>query len=141
MKSIYHDCQVTVLGAQVLDANYFTGAGVDMSGYEGVAFVVGNADGSVVTGYHVKAQQDTTSGFGTAADLEGSDISFASITGIYTNVLDINKPTERWVRPIVTVPNTAATAVTVVTAIRYGGKILPESNTGEYHTGSAEGTA
>ena len=130
VKSLYTDTKVTVQLLAVADTADLTGAALDMKGYEGVMFVAGHNDGSVVTGWHAWAQQDTTNAFSAPVDLEGSDVSSASLTGIITRVLDIQRPRNRWVRACVTVPNTAATSVTVLTAIQYGNRILPETNTG-----------
>lgn len=152
MKSVFHDCKVTVLHARVADDAIVTFRGVDMAadgGYEGVAFVFGVVDGSVVADFVAKVQQDTAVGFGTAADLAGSAVTCDSITGIKTIVTDIYRPLERYVRPILTVPNTAATCVVCCTAIQYRGRTAPASAdstttgswTGEFHSGPAEGTA
>ncbi len=149
INSAFTDLRVTVLLAQVADTVPLTTPAVDMTGYEGIAFVSGHNDGSVVAGYHIEVQQDTTSGFGTAAAMSGSGITFSSLTGIVTAMTDVKHPTDRWVRALLTVPNTAATAITTVTAIQYGGKIKPavqdatttSSWTGELNADTGEGTA
>jgi hypothetical protein len=152
MKSVFHDCKVTVLSAEVADAASVTFRGVDMAaddGYEGVAFVFGVVDGSVVADFVPSVQQDTASNFATAADLAGSANTFASITGVKTVVTDIFRPTERYVRPVLVVPNTAATCVVCCTAIQYKGRSAPATQdstttgswTGEFHSSPAEGTA
>jgi len=138
---IFYDTKVDVLALQVADDVVVTGGGVDMQGYEGVAFVAGVVEGAVYTGYKLKAQQATSSTFSDAADLADTEISFASITGIVKQVLDINKPTDRYVRPILTVPNVSATCVVTLTAIRYNPRSVPQSNSGEYHVSPSEGTA
>jgi len=151
MKSIFHDCKVTVLSQEVADDTLVTFRPVDMAadgGYEGVAFAIGVQEGSIVTTYVAHAQQDTTSGFGTAADLEGTALTFSSITGAKTVLLDIYKPAERWVRPILLVPNTAATVIVSCTAIQYNARQAPATQdattsgswTGEFHAQPAEGT-
>ncbi len=152
MKSVFHDCKVTVLGAVVADDASVTFRGVDMAsddGYEGVAFAFGVADGSEVATFVARVQQDTAAGFGTAADLAGSALTFGSITGFKTVLTDIFRPAERYVRPVLLVPNTAATCIVCCTAIQYGGRSAPatqdatttDSWTGEFHSGPAEGTA
>ncbi len=151
MRSVYHECKVTVLSAEVADTAIVTFRPVDMQangGYERVAFAYGVVDGSVVADFIAKVQQDTTNAFSAAADLEGTAITFSSLTGVVTAELDV-KPTERWVRPILTVPNTAATCVVCCTAIQYNGRLSPATQdattsgswTGEYHGTGAEGTA
>jgi len=152
MKSVFHDCKVTVLTAQVADNAIVTFRGVDMAaddGYESVAFAFGVVDGSVVANFVAKVQRDTAVGFGTAADLAGSAITFGSLTGVVSALLDIKNPGERYVRPILTVPNTAATCIVCCTAIQYNGRSAPATQdatttgswTGEFHSEPAEGTA
>lgn len=153
MKSVFHDCKVTVLTATVADNETITFRGVDMAadgGYEGVAFVFGVVDGSVVTTFVPKAQQDSSSTFGTdVQDIAGTANTFGSITGVKTICIDILKPTDRYVRPILAVPNTAATCVVCCTAIQYKAREAPATQdatttgswTGEYFAEPAEGTA
>jgi hypothetical protein len=124
------------------DNETITGTGVDMTGYQGVVFFVVAGKGEVAT-FSIKAQQDSAVGFGTAADLLGSAVSFA--TAVNTSgfaFLEIRNPAEQYVRPIITVPNiTTPVAVTVV-ALRYGKNWRPETNAdGEVHVAPAEGTA
>lgn len=57
-------------------------------------------------------------------------------------VLEIVDPRERYVRPVITVPNVSAAKITFCVAVRFGAKNLPVStNVGELHVGPAEGTA
>jgi len=149
MDTVFTDCKVTVLLAQVADTAPLTTPVLDMAGYEGVAFVMGNNDGSIITGYHIEVQQDTTNGMGGAAAISGSGITFSSLTGIVTSVTDVKHITDRYVRAVITIPNCAATAVTAVTAIQYGAKTKPAVQdattadcwTGEVNVGTGEGTA
>jgi hypothetical protein len=141
LKSIYHD---TLLAVEALkaDANNetLTGAGVDMQGFEGVAFILVAGLGEVAS-WSIKTQQDSDAAFGTAVDLEGTATTVA--TAVATNaigVLDIYQPQERYVRPIVTVPNIAAVPGVVI-SIRYGARVMPQTNTGEFHQSPDEGTA
>ncbi len=152
MKSIFHDTRVTVLTARVADGAIVTFNGVDMQadgGYEGVAFAFGVVDGSVVADFVAKVQTDSASAFSSAQDVAGSAITFSSLTGVVTAELDISRPPERYVRPILTVPNTAATCVVCCTAIQYNGREAPSTPdsttddcwTGEFHAEPANGTA
>lgn len=78
IKSIYHDTAVAVEVTKVdADNEVVTGAGVDMSGFEGVAFIAVVGKGEVAA-HSLKAQQDTDSAFGTAADLAGTAKAFSS---------------------------------------------------------------
>jgi hypothetical protein len=124
------------------DNETLTGAGVDMLGYQGVCFVATAAQGEAAA-LTLKAQQDSASNFGTAADLLGSSVSLA--TGISTDgfaILDVYLPAERYVRAAVVVPNVTTPVAVSVIAIRYGHDHTPETNSeGELHVTPAEGTA
>ena len=142
MKNIFHDCLVTVelIEADADNASY-SGAGVDMQGFEGVAFILAFGD-TESGGYTIKAQQDTTSGFGTAADLEGPSILCTTVTtGNLVEVLDIYQPQERYVRAVVAVPNLTTAQEAAIIAIRYGAHEKPQTNVGEFHPSPSEGTA
>lgn len=141
LHSIYHDVKLAIeVMKDNADNETLTGAGVDMLGYEGVAFVLQAEEGEIAS-LSMKAQQDTDVAFGTAADLLGTATACATtVAARGLAVLDIYQPKERYVRPIVTVPDWTAKAVSVL-SIRYGGRIRPETNTGEFHQSPAEGTA
>lgn len=133
------DAQLVLIDA---DNSTYYGSGVDMNGYLGVAFFATALKGEVQT-YGLKVQQDSDSGFGTAADLEGSNVAFA--TAVATDgfaFVEIKNPRERYLRPALVVPNVTTPNAVAVFAIRYGKGILPETNTdGELHVYPAEGTA
>lgn len=122
------------------------GSGVDMSGFEGVVFIAAFGtltDGAVTT---LKAQQDTVSNFATAADLAGTAMSIADTSDNDLLVLDIYRPSERYVRPVIT-RATANAVIDGVIAIQYGARELPTTNDAdtvastETHVSPAEGTA
>lgn len=142
LKSIYHDTLVAVEITKVdADNETINGAGVDMKGSEGVAFIVVAGKGEVAT-WSIKAQQDTDSAFGTAADLAGTAKTFAS--AVATDgvcVLDIYQPLERYVRPVLTAPNVNTARPISIISIRYGARVMPQTNTGEFHQSPDEGTA
>lgn len=145
LKDIYHDTKISVIDIRDADDETITpSTGVDMQGYEGVAFAVVVDGGEEVAGFSIKAQQDTASDFSAdAADLEGTSISFSShATNEIVRVLDIGQPQERYVRPVVVVPDmTTATPVAII-AIQYGAREMPtDENTGEFHQSPDEGTA
>ena len=123
------------------DNETLNGAGVDMSGYEGVTFVVHALKGEALN-FSVKAQQAQVSDYSDAADLAGTAVAFTTAVGTdgFTT-LTIHRPTDRYVRPVVTVPNAAAATPVSVVAIRYGGRYRPETNEGEIHVSPDEGTA
>ena len=124
------------------DNEALNGSGVDMLGYEGVVFFAQALKGEIAT-FKIKAQQDSASNFGSAADLEGTEVSFA--TAVATDgfaFLEVRYPQERYVRPVVTVPNLTTPNAVSVTALRYGKGKRPETNAdGEVHFAPAEGTA
>lgn len=99
---------------------------LDMAGYEGVIFIakLGDVtDTSVVT---LTAQQSTANAAGGMATLAGSATFTAGAANADNNllVLDVYRPTERYVRPVLT--STVANAVkNGVIAIRYGARKVP----------------
>lgn len=143
LKSIFTDLQPD---AQLLDTDAdnetLYGSGVDMAGYQSVAFFAIAGKGEVGT-FTLKAQQDTASNFGTAADLAGTAKTFATATA--TNgfgFIEVKNPQERYVRPALVVPNLGAAKSVAIFAIRYGGQYRPEANSdGELNVAPAEGTA
>ena len=141
--TLQEDTVVSIEGFKIDgDNESITGTGVDMRGYSGVMFVaiVGKGEVAACT---IKAQQDADSAFGAAADLLGSSKAFSA--GVETNgsvILDIHKPQERYVRPVVAVPNLTLPAAVTIIAIKYGPTNKPTTNMlGELHVSPAEGTA
>lgn len=145
MISVLHDTKMSIQVYKSADNESLTGAGVDTLGYRGVAFVVGAAGGEDFATWAIKAQQDSASGFGTAADLVGSSKTFSTVASPSTDglaVLEITEPRERYVRPVITVPNVSTAKITFCVAILFGAKNLPVgANVGELHVNPAEGTA
>ena len=120
------------------------GATLDMSGYEGVLITVtfGVITGSAVT--TIKAQQDSASGMGTAADLEGTEQTVADTDDEKTFFIDLYRPQERYVR--VVVPRATQNAVVAsATYLQYGAAKAPITHgtnvSGEFHQSPDEGTA
>lgn len=140
-KTMFEDTKYVPQVLKAADNETLVGQGVDMSGYEGVAFYVVALKGEVLD-FAIKAQQDIDSAYGTVADLKDTSVAFSTTIAAdgYT-MLDIYRPTEQYVRPSVAVPNaTAATPVAVI-AVLYGGRNRPETNAGEIHVSPDEGTA
>ena len=127
-----------------LDADNETlyGAGVDMQGYEGVVFILTVSKGEAAT-FALKAQQDTASNFGTAADLLGTSINVVIATATDGfGFVEVRNPQERYVRPAIVCPNVGTARAISCVSIRYGKQYLPETNSdGELHVAPAEGTA
>ena len=133
------DLQIIKLDA---DNETLTGAGLDMLGYQGVVFFAAAQKGEIAS-YDLKAQQDAAVGFGGAPDLKDTKVTFA--TAVLTDgfaFVEIHNPTDRYVRPILVVPNVTTPNAVCVMALRYGKNWRPETNAdGEFHEAPAEGTA
>jgi hypothetical protein len=124
------------------DNETLTGEALDMTGYQGVLFIVAAQKGEAAN-YTLKAQQDTVVGFGGAADLLGSSVAFSTAIGTDgLACLEIHNPKEAFVRPVLVVPNVTTPTAVCVMALRYGKNWRPETtpNT-EFHEAPAEGTA
>lgn len=121
------------------------GVTLDMSGYDGVLMVVtfGAIVANAVTS--IKAQQDSDSAMGSDADLEGTSQTVADDDDEQTFVIDVYKPTERYVRLYVDRATQNAT-VASATYIQYRASKVPTAAHGsnvnvESFAGPAEGTA
>jgi hypothetical protein len=140
-KDMFESCKHVPQVIKAADNETLNGAGVDMAGYEGVAFFVQALKGEALN-FSIKVQQAEESDYSDAADLKDTSVAFATTVGAdgYT-MLDVYRPTERYVRPVVTVPNASAATPVSVIAIQYGARFQPVSNDGELHTSPDEGTA
>lgn len=120
------------------------GVTLDMSGFEGVLMIVtfGVITSGAVTS--IKAQQDSASGMGTAADLLGTAQTIADTDDEKTFYIDIKSPRERYVRLVVD-RGTQNAVVASATYVQYGPKTAPTTHgsnvSGEAFVGVAEGTA
>lgn len=141
MDNLSKTALVTIEALKDADNEALTGAGVDMAGFDSVAFVVGALEGEALN-FSIKAQSAAVSDFSDAADLTGTATAFSTTVGAKgLAMLEIRQPAERYVRAVVTVPNATAATPTFCVAIRYNARTLPQSNSGELHTTPAEGTA
>ncbi len=142
IQSILKDTTITIEALKADgDNETINGAGVDMQGYSAVAFLVGILKGNIASPT-IKAQQDTDSAFGTAADLAGTSVTFASTAqadGLAC--LGIVEPRERYVRAVIAVPNINTAEPVFCLAIRFKSIDKPGANAGELHVSPAEGTA
>lgn len=122
-----------------------TGTHVDMQGFDGVVFIAqfGTLTASAVTKLH--AEQGAASDDSDMADLAGTEMSIADTKDNGCLVLDVYRPTERYVRPLIT-RATANTVIDSVIAIQYGARALPTTNDvgtvagTELHVSPGEGT-
>lgn len=118
--------------------------GVDMTGWDGVMFIVsfGAITASAVTSCHM-AQGDTLSG--SYADLTGTSISVADDDDNQIVILNLEKPIDRFVRCEIS-RGTADAVIDGVVALQYKGN-RPSTHDAttvvgtETHVSPAEGTA
>jgi len=150
MSNISKNDKVTIAitsAAGVAGTADINGATLDMLGYEGVLMIVnfGVITGGAVTS--IKAQQDTASGMGTAADLEDTGQTIADTDDEKTFYIDLYRPQKRYVRLVVD-RGTQNAIVASATYIQYGqksGRKAPVTHgtnvAGELHVSPDEGTA
>jgi hypothetical protein len=96
-------------------------ASVDMTGFEGVAFVACFNALTATQVTELKAQQSSDNGVNNAfADLANSIVGpLADADSNLCLLLDVFRPTDRYVRPVI-VRGTANAAIDSVIAIQYG---------------------
>lgn len=142
LHSILKDTKISIQALKSADNETLTGATLDMQGYDSVTFIVGALQGEALS-FSIKAQQDSDSAMGSAADLAGTSVAFttgASADGL--TALEIHGVQERYCRALVIVPNAAAATPTFCIAIQWNAKTAPyASAVGEVHNSPAEGTA
>lgn len=120
------------------------GTTLDMSGFEGVLFIL--TMGAITSGAvtSAKVQQGAAAGMGDAADLLGTGVTIADDDDEEVFMLDVPKPRERYVRLVID-RGTQNAVVAAAIAIQYGGRKRPHSHgTGvnsELNVSPAEGTA
>ncbi len=148
MQNLSKDVKITrVLNAVAAGTSNQNGSAVDMSGFDGVMFIAsfGTLTATQVTS--LKAQQGNLSNMSDAADLAGTNVGpLADGDSNKALVLDVYRPTDRYVRPVV-VRGTANAVIDSVIAIQYRGRKMPvvqDTTTiaaNEQHVSPAEGTA
>lgn len=148
MENLLRDVKITrVMNAVAAGTSAQNGSVVDMSGWDGVMFVaaLGALTATQVTS--LKAQQGQVSNLSDAADLAGTLVGpLADGDGNKCLVLDIYRPQERYVRPVVN-RATANAVIDGVIAIQYRGRKTPVTQDtatiafSEQHVSPAEGTA
>lgn len=103
------------------------GDGVDLANYEGVKFyfLFGTITATAVTS--CKAQQSSDDDDADAyADIEGSAVDVADDDDNQVVVIDVKRPRERYVRPVVS-RGTANAVLDGIIAVRYGPRSVPTS--------------
>ncbi len=123
------------------------GAGLDMQGYDSVAMIVKFAAIAAGATTSIKAQQSSDDGSSDAySDLEGTAQTVAADDDNQVFVIDLVRPTKRYVRLVVTKDGANAAAESAI-YVQYGAKDLPvtmnvtDEVTAETHVSPAEGTA
>lgn len=119
---------------------------IDMDGYDSVCFIVqfGAITAGAVTS--VKAQQSSDNGVGDAfADLAGTAQAVADDDDNKAFIIDINRPSERYVKPYVDRATQNAVVESII-AIQYCARNVPVAQPAsiggiETHNSPAEGTA
>ncbi len=140
-KTLFEDTKFVPQVIKAADNETLVGSGVNMAGYEGVAFYAFALKGEALN-FTIKAQQDSDPGYGTVQDLKSTSVAFSTAVGQDgSTMLEIYRPTEQYVRPSIAVPNAAVATPIAVIAILYGGRMRPESNPGEIHVSPDEGVA
>ena len=131
-----------VAAAAVSAGTAVNGNAVDMQNFEGVLFFTTIATANA--GNYLKVQQDSDVALGTVADL--ADSAVVATANAEVVFVDVYKPTERYVRPVV-IRAGANTAVGEIYAIQYEGRVRPSDNditdtiVGTLLVSAAEGTA
>lgn len=105
------------------------GASLDMAGFEGVMMVVKFADIAAGAATTIKAQQSDDNGVADDwSDLAGTGIAVAADDDNQVFIIDLVKPTKRWVR--VVVDKDAANATNECALyLQYGPRDLPVAQT------------
>lgn len=127
------------------DNDTYYGVGCDMANYRHVAFIGGVLKGEIKTN-SLKVQQDTDSGYGTAADLEGTSVSLnTTVSADGFAMTEVTNVQKRYVRPALVVANWTTPTAAFVIGIQYSktGAHYPESGntSSEVANAPAEGTA
>ena len=148
MENLLKGIKITrVMNAVAAGTTVQNGSVVDMSGWDGVTFIAsfGTLTATQVTS--LKGQQGQVSNLSDAADLAGTLVGpLADGDSNKCLVLDIYRPLERYVRPVVS-RGTANAVIDGVLAIQYRGRKSPVTQdtatiaANEQHVSPSEGTA
>lgn len=122
------------------------GAILDMAGFDGVMVVVKMADIAAGATTSIKMQQDTDPAMGAAADLAGTGIAIADDDDDQIFIIDLYRPTERYVRVVVD-KDAANNTNECALYFQYKARSIPVTQTVadevtyELHVSPAEGVA
>lgn len=146
MFSIVKDAKITrVSNAVAAGTTTVNATGVDMAGFDAVAFVVALGTLTSTAETTVKLQQSDDDGSADAySDLEGTSITVADDDDNQVFIAEVLRPTKRYVRCVVT-RATANAVIDSIVAIQHAARdtpvTQPSTTTGEVHASPAEGTA
>ncbi len=120
------------------------GATIDAARFHGICFIVKFATIAAGATTNIKAQHGDASNLSDAADIAGTAQSIAATDDNKVFVIDIKKPTKRYLRLVIDKDTTNATGESAV-GLLYGADIKPVSDdadvTGEQFVAPASGTA
>lgn len=145
--NLANEVKVTrVMNAVAAGTTDQTSSVVDMLGWDGCMFIT--SFGTITTGAvtSVKLQQDTASGFGTAADLAGTAQTVADTDDNKSVIHDIYRPQERYVAVVID-RGTQNAVIDGVWALQYKGRRQPTTHDSttvigcETYNSPSEGTA
>jgi len=116
---------------------------VDMQNYESVMFVI--QFGAIVAGAATSVKTQQSADDSSFADLEGTSQTVLDTDDNKAFVIDIVKPLDRYVRPVV-LRATQNSTIESITAVLYGARKMPITNDAtiggsETHVSPDEGTA
>jgi hypothetical protein len=145
MLSIFKNAKISIQNLKYnADNETLTGASLDMTGYDSVAFIAFANSGEAFATHALKAQMDDDSGMTDASTLASTSVTFATTTaaaGHGLATLEVHQPQKRWVRAIQTVPNFTTPRAVGCIAIRFNAKELPITNSGKLVVSPAAGAA
>lgn len=108
------------IAASLAASTAFNGVGVDMNGYDGAIFylTLGVTDGT----FDLKIQRDDNSSFSSATDITSASLVQIAGTGDnLTYAIEVYKPSERYLRSVLTTGAGATADVAAVLAVLYRG--------------------
>ena len=116
-----------VMNAQAVGTTTVNGSEIDMQNFEGVLFIL--FGGTVTDGdLGLKAQQDTVTGMGSAADLAGTLTEILNADDNKIAVLDIHLPRERFVRGVAVRGGATGAVIDGMVAVQYGVRKKPTTH-------------
>lgn len=148
MNNLLEQVKITrVANAAVAGSTDLNGTGVDMTGFESVLFIwsVGTLTANQVTALHAQQSSDDA-GADDYTDLEGSATpALADTASNKLLILDVVKPTKRYVRPVLDRATANAVSDGCI-AVQYNPRTLPTTQPASVGTSDVvyspdEGTA